>query len=511
MRSFLFLLLFLLLAIHSVAANPSLNALYSTLDPTSVSQHFAFYALYPNTQEGRAALQHAWSLLSGSSTGSDSEIPLPVLNTQSILSLIHRNHYEDAPLLCGEQLTVMDQLSKHLMNRKLQGYGLWDQEAILRLPSQEIDLGRTLLIAELGPDEKQKIQSYEATLDLMALQILARLKVDATPLEKIRAINDYIFSEMRFRFPPHSLYAKEIDVYTFLPSVLDNRRGVCLGVSILYLCLAQRIDLPLQAITPPGHIYLRYIDPDGNHTNIETTARGIDVPTEHYQGVAAQTLQERSIAECVGLAFMNQAAVSWHQGDIQTAITLYEKAHPFLKDDYLLNLFLGFNYLFSGQDKKGKAMLRNIQGKSPEHVRIMDTIVEDYLEKRVDIEGIQAVFAEVDETRDSILKKQKRLEDTLVHHPRFRQGLFHLAVTWMQLGREKEALLYLATYAKSCPTDPTANYYLAAIHLQRHNFNQAWKYLRAAEKVVCQKNYTPKALVELRRSLQRQCPERNNL
>ena len=43
----------------------SLTALYSTLDPTSVSQHFAFYELYPKTHEGKAALVHAWDLLSG--------------------------------------------------------------------------------------------------------------------------------------------------------------------------------------------------------------------------------------------------------------------------------------------------------------------------------------------------------------------------------------------------------------------------------------------------------------
>ena len=43
----------------------ALGSLYSTLDPTSVAQHFAFYELYPNTQEGREALKHAWELLSG--------------------------------------------------------------------------------------------------------------------------------------------------------------------------------------------------------------------------------------------------------------------------------------------------------------------------------------------------------------------------------------------------------------------------------------------------------------
>ncbi len=501
---------FLLATLHCFASSSALSALYSTLDPTSVAQHFAFYELYPKTVEGKEALKHAWALLSGGASGSDPELILPTLDVQPILSLVNRAGNEDAPLLNQDQLTVIGKLSKHLGNRKLQGFGLWDQEAILKLSPGEVDLGRALLIAELGVgrEERQKIESYEASLDLMSLQIAARLKPNAGPLEKIRAINDYIFSEMRFRFPPHSLFAKEIDVYTFLPSVLDSRRGVCLGVSILYLCLAQRLELSLQAITPPGHIYVRYVDTEGIATNIETTARGIDVPTEHYLGVETKKLQERTIRECVGLAFMNQAALSWHRNDPAGAVALYEKARPFLNaDDYLLNLFLGFNYLALGKEKEGKALLKQIQGKAPEHVLVADTIAEDYLAGRVDAEGIQAVFAEVDATKTSILAKQKRLDATLAKYPRFRQGYFHMAVTWMQLGREKEALPFLEKCAGLDPENPTVNYYLAAIQFQRHNFNQAWKHLRAAEAIVRQKEHEPKALLELRRALQRQCPE----
>ena len=501
-------LLFFLVAARCFASMSSLGALYSTLDPSSVAQHFAFYELYPKTPEGREALKHAWELLSGGTSSSDPELILPTLDVQPILSLVNRSG-EDAPLLNDEQLAVIGKLSKHLGNRKLKSFGLWDQAAILAFPSEEIDLGRALLIAELGNDSsaQRKIRSYEASLDLMSLQIVARLKPGASPLEKVRAINDYIFSEMRFRFPPHSLHAKDIDVYTFLPSVLDSRRGVCLGVSILYLCLAQRLELTLQAITPPGHIYVRYVDPEGNHTNIETTARGIDVPTDMYLGIETKILQQRTITECVGLAFMNQAAVSWHKKDSQTAVALYEKARPFLGEDYLLNLFLGFNYLFVGKEKEGKELLKKVQGKAPEHVLVADTIAEDYLANLVDAEGIDAVFAEVDEKRDSIIQKQKRLEATVAKFPRFRQGYFHLAVTWMQLGREKEAVPYLEKYAEMNPTDPTVNYYLAAIHFQRHNFNQAWKYLRSAEGIVKEKKHDPKALAELRRALQKQCPE----
>lgn len=504
-------LLFCMLLVPCLLLNAgsSLSTLYSSLDPTSVAQHFAFYELYPNTTEGREALKHAWDLLRGQCTDCDPELLLPSINMNPILSLVNRRDREDAPVLDAEQLAVIEQLAKCLGNRKLKGFGLWNLEEILSLPSSEIDLGHTLLLTEMGelPEMQKKIQSYEAAMDLMALQVVARLKPNATALEKIRAINDYIFSEMKFRFPPHSLYAKEIDAYTFLPSVLDRRRGVCLGVSILYLCLAQRLELPLQAITPPGHIYVRYVDDAGNITNIETTARGIDVPTEHYLGIETKMPQERSIREVVGLAFMNQAAMSWHQKDPQTAVKLYEKARPFLGDDYLLNLFLGFNYLFIGKEEEGKRLLQKVQRQHPEHLITGDTIAADYLLHRIDAGGIEAVFSEVDETRESILNKQSKLKEVTTKYPLFRQGLFHLAVTWMQLGREKEALPILEKYVKLDPEDPTAHYYLSAIHFQRHHFNQAWHHLHAAQAILKQKKHHPKALADLRHALQKKCPE----
>src|ERR1700761_5200171 len=127
----------------------------------------------------------------------------------------------------------------------------------------------------------KKIRSYEALIDLMALQILTRITFEDPPAKKIRAINHFIFEEMGFRFPPHSSHAKDIDLYTFLPSVLDSRRGVCLGVSILYISLAQRLKLDLQMVTPPGHIFVCWRQ--GKEViNIETTARGIHIPDEKY-------------------------------------------------------------------------------------------------------------------------------------------------------------------------------------------------------------------------------------
>lgn len=506
--------LFLLIFIGAAAGayeekGPSLQSIYTSLDPSSVAQHFAFYELYPDTPLGKAALRHAWELLQGTQT---QDTTLPSIQIQPIISFVNRlPTSNEAPSLEERDLETISNLARHLHNRKLKGFGVWDPKEIETLQADEIDLARALFLAEMeedSPEARKKIQSYEANIDLMALQILARLPENAKPEEKIRAISDFVFTEMRFRFPPHSLYAKDIDVYTLLPSVLDSRRGVCLGVSILYLCLAQRLDLAIEAVTPPGHIYVRYVDPATKEIiNIETTARGIDIPSEAYLGIETPSLQTRTIKDVIALALQNQASVSWHRSDSAATIALYEKALRYLPDDYLIEMFLGYNYLFAGRIEEGRALLEKIQTSRPPHFLCSDTVSEDYLAGKTDPEGIQAVFQTVDETRASIQEKQKNLEAVVAKFPEFRQGILHLAITHLQLGREKEALPILERYIKLHPKDPTVNYYLSAIYHQRFNFSMAWRYLHRAEQILSSHNHYPKALKELRGALLRACPE----
>lgn len=486
----------------------SLQSLYTSLDPSSIAQHFAFYELYPDTPLGKEALRHAWGLMH---SNQQPEF-LPNVDLSPIISFVNQlPNAQNVPLLPDEQLQIIEKLAKHLKNRSLKGFNLWDRKQLESIDIREIDLARALFLSEMKddtPEARQKVRSYEAQIDLMALQILARLSDHPTPKEKIRAINDYVFGEMRFRFPPHSLYAKDIDLYTLLPSVLDSRRGVCLGVSILYLCLAERLDLSLEAITPPGHIYVRHVDPVSSEIiNIETTARGIDIPSEMYLGIETCQLPVRTMQEVIGLALMNQASVSWHRKDFATTIQLYEQAKPFLPDDYLLHLFLAYNYLFAGRIEEGKALLQKNQSRRPEYMISSDTVSEDFLNGKTDSDAILAIYSEIDEKRSSILDKQEKLKEVVARFPAFRQGLFHLAVTHLQLGREKEALPLLERYNLLDPNDPTVNYYLSAIHYQRFNFIEAWKYLKQAEKIVFAHNHHPRALKELRQAIQRSSPE----
>lgn len=502
--------LFLLLVSTSLFANQAtIRTLYSSLDPLSLSQHMAFYELYPETPEGKKAIHHAWKLMAKTSkAGKLPTFLLPTFDIQAIVSLVTRQPFDEPVKLASDQVQIIQELSSHFANRKLKGSHAWTREEVLQLPDEEIDLCRGLLIEQFDGSEnfKEDITQYEANLDLMALQVLARLPENASNLDKIREINRYIFQEMQFRFPPHSLWAKDIDVYTFLPSVLDSRQGVCLGVSILYLCLAQRLDLPLEIITPPGHIYVRYHEGD-TLINIETTARGINPPSEMYLGINTRKLEQRSVREVIGLAFVNQASVYWQKQEYLTCIDLYEKALPYLSNYRLLKMFLGLNYLFVGRTAEGEKLLRPLKTVTFDYAVAPETLPNDYLHGKVDIEGLKAVFLPVDETRESILAKQDQLKKILKRFPEFRGGILQLAITYLQLGRAGEARQILEKFHALDPGDPTVEYYLAIVCAERFDYKSAWKYLKRAEAITAARDHRPRALRGLRNQLRTICPE----
>lgn len=499
--------LLIMVGISSLAsADNRSKVLYNSLDPQSIFQHLAFYELFPDTPEGRQALKVAWQLMSGDPSGKIPIASIP-LEIGGIAAVIDRQS-SDAPNFTKEQLQAIDRVGKRLSNRKLKGNTIANEAEIIKLKPEEIDLARGVFLSQLGDSEEawQKIRSYEAMIDVMALQIAARLQANASPKEKIREINRLVFEEMRYRFPPHSQYAKDVDLYTFLPSVLDSRRGVCLGVSILYICLAQRLGLPLEMVTPPGHIYVRYRDPK-QEINIETTARGIHVDSQEYLSVDTRALQQRNVKEVIGLAHMNQAAQFWQNGAYDKALATYQKARPYLENDKLLTEFMGYNLVLTGKDEDGRKLLEEIRHYVPEEEVDGNPLPSEYLEGKVDADGLKAVFMYVDQTRESVLKKKNRLEDVVLRHPYFATGYFQLATAWLQLHREGEALEALEKFHRLYAKSPTAEYYLSVLWMHRLDYQQAWIHLRLAENLTSARNHHPKTLKDLRRELTKLSPE----
>lgn len=481
-----------------------IHTLYTSLEPTSVAQHAAFYTLFPESAEGKKALQEAWSLLSATA---QAPLPLPLPHTLSaVLQMLTKAEGRTTNCLNDEQLALVSSLASRLPNRLLLGAKATSEAEVLQLPESQIDVARALLLAQAAKDPSLswvKIATYEALMDLMALEVLAKIPIEAPPKQKIRALNRLIFEELGYRFPPLSSFVQEVDLYSYLPSVLDSRKGVCLGVSLLYLCVGQRIGLPLQAITPPGHIYVRFFD--GKETiNIETTARGIHIEDEAYLGIEGTVLTPRTLKETIGLAAMNEASVHWQNNHFDKALACYQQAEQYITHNSLLYELIGYQWLFLGNREKAKYYFLKAQAAPQDQPYAQGHVLEDFLAEKVDEEGLKALFFHVNEERSSLLEKKELLEKTVTRCPTFRAAHFSLAVTYLQLHRPHEALQALEKYYALEPKDPTALYFLAQLHAQRYNFSQAWSYLHQAEPLL---SHAPRPLKQLRRTLQQIAPD----
>ena len=209
-----FCVLFLNLSLQADSPSPKkIHTLYTTIDPQSIAQHLAFYQLYPETLEGKHSLKEAYQLLTGHTQSSQNEISFhsfTQLNITELVSLVNKRDNQDTCFIGEQELSLIEKIAARLPNRRLKGYYAKTENDVLKLPVEEIDLAHGLFLSQFHNESEasRKIRNYEAMIDLMALQILARLPKDAKPELKIRLMNDFIFDELGFRFPPHSLMLK---------------------------------------------------------------------------------------------------------------------------------------------------------------------------------------------------------------------------------------------------------------------------------------------------------------
>jgi regulator of sirC expression with transglutaminase-like and TPR domain len=105
--------------------------------------------------------------------------------------------------------------------------------------------------------------------------LLARASGDSA---KVAILNAWVFDSLAI-----SPIDDSDDLAVSLPSrVLAERKGSCLGLTLLYLALGRSLDLPLRPVFLPGHIFVRYRS-DAYACNIETLKRGLARTDSFYR------------------------------------------------------------------------------------------------------------------------------------------------------------------------------------------------------------------------------------
>ena len=146
----------------------------------------------------------------------------------------------DEPLLATRIRTVIGDIAQADVERH------WD--ALLKTSEHTLDLeAGAFLIARTG-DPHIETSPYQQRLDEMATE-LRPLSSD-TPRQVVRYMNEYLFQTLRFRGNTQQYYDPN---NSFLHRVLDDRVGIPISLSVVYLLLGQRLGVPVAGIGLPGH------------------------------------------------------------------------------------------------------------------------------------------------------------------------------------------------------------------------------------------------------------------
>ena len=126
---------------------------------------------------------------------------------------------------------------------------------IARLPDAEIDLAEAALLIAAEEYPSLDVASYLARLDALADAAGPLVREAEGAAERVSRLNHYLFVEQGFSGNRASY---EDPRNSFLSDVLDRALGIPITLSVVYVEVARRLELPVCGVGFPGHFLAKY-------------------------------------------------------------------------------------------------------------------------------------------------------------------------------------------------------------------------------------------------------------
>ncbi|GAB61050.1 MAG: tetratricopeptide repeat protein [Candidatus Jettenia sp.] len=209
---------------------------------------------------------------------------------------------------------------------------------IWEISTQETSLARIVLKIAQESYPEIDIEQYIEKLNTIIKNIKTILNDEREPEKIIKTMNSVLFKELKFQY----VQAGGLE-YISLHKVLDTRIGNCEGLSILYLCIAEELHLPIYGVSVPEHIFVRYDDGDFRK-NIEIGYEGMATPDSYYVNMPGKRISQMSIKkgyylknltmdEVIANIYLNRSIIQKEQGNIENALKDVNRAIELHKND----------------------------------------------------------------------------------------------------------------------------------------------------------------------------------
>jgi regulator of sirC expression with transglutaminase-like and TPR domain len=124
----------------------------------------------------------------------------------------------------------------------------------VRREDDRIELARACLQIAEDAYPGLDVDGYVGEIDRFAKRLRARIPIDAGAEDRVIALNEFLFADLGFSGNVDDYYDPR---NSYLNEVIDRRRGIPITLSVLYIEIGRRIELPLEGVSFPGHFLVR--------------------------------------------------------------------------------------------------------------------------------------------------------------------------------------------------------------------------------------------------------------
>lgn len=126
--------------------------------------------------------------------------------------------------------------------------------------STDFDLLRAALLLSRIDNEEIDVDVYLQEVDQLVADINDEIPDDSSEKDRLATLDRFLFKQLGFHGSRTNYYHRS---NSYLNEVIDDREGLPITLSVLYMELARRLDLKVVGVGLPGHFVVRFEPQEG--------------------------------------------------------------------------------------------------------------------------------------------------------------------------------------------------------------------------------------------------------
>lgn len=236
------------------------------------------------------------------------------------------------------------------------------------------DLSQCALLLAKYDNQEIDIDAYYSEIERMGEDLMSKIKNNTDIEAKVALISKYLFKD-------NGYHGSRTDYYnqsnSYLNEVLDDREGIPITLSIIYIELAKRIGLKMQGLGLPGHFVVFYnnngnrkiIDPFDNGKSI-SEADADAIVKEYDSSMNANDYKAAGNKSIIQRMLYNLKGISIDKKEYQDALNYVDLLIAIDPKDPQERLSRSILFIQLDQNDDAKKDLEWLLEMEPEGVRI---------------------------------------------------------------------------------------------------------------------------------------------